>query len=367
MRNKITKALLLIIIFAGANAFAQGAKQAPLPKLKFRQGDTYSVKSVEKLVITMQFSQVDSALVEPSTRFTTYYFTERIDTVYSDGSADFATSLDSFKTKIIVGEVKDQNEYFRFDSQNDYDIKNRLKDIRALPRAQFLGQTLKYRVATDGMIMQFYNLSNFQQLAVARAFDNDIMQAMYSLSDSLRLGQLLEHGFGTLAAGSNPSVTTPYTMTEIHVDRNLTVKYDGKEHIGFQGKFSNEPEKVAYLEGINFLMDLTKFKGGLRGECIYKNGYIASGTTTDSASMVLIVPGDQIKNVVSRTFTVEREPLKVLRGATIHYKEIETHRAEYKEKEEKDDPNTLHVKVDMNTGEVIGGNDPKDTVKTDHH
>jgi hypothetical protein len=83
--------------------------------------------------------------------------------------------------------------------------------------------------------------------------------------------------------------------------------------------------------------------------------------------MVLIVPGDQIKNVVSRTFTVEREPLKVLRGATIHYKEIETHRAEYKEKEEKDDPNTLHVKVDMNTGEVIGGNDPKDTVKTDHH
>jgi hypothetical protein len=366
MRKNLALLFSIFAVLAG-NVFAQGVKQQPMPKLKFRQGDSYVVKSEEKLIIRMQFSQVDSALVEPSTRFTTYYFTERIDTVFSDGSANFASSLDSFKTKIIVGEVKDQNEYFRFDSQNDYDIKNRLKDIRALPRAQFLGQTLRYRVANDGTIMQFYNLANFQQLAVARAFDNDIMQAMYSLSDSLRIGQLLEHGFGTLAAGSNPTVTTPYTMTEIHVDRDLTIKYDGKEHISFQGKFSNQPEKITYLEGINFPMDLTKFKGGLRGECIYKNGYIASESSTDSASMVLVVPGDEIKNNVSRTYTVEREPLKVLRGATIHYKELETHTAEYKEKEEKEDPNTLHVKVDLNTGEVTPVNETKDSTNSQPH
>jgi len=345
--------LLLILGLIAINGFAQKGKEVALPKLTFKVGDAYSVKSVESLVIRMQFSQVDSALVEPSTRITTYYFTENIAKVYPDGSADFATTVDSFTTKIYVGQVKEESEYFRFDSKNEFDIMNRLKDIRAIPRAQFLGQTLKYKVANDGRLILVEKLDSFREVARSSAFDYDIHQAMLSLSDSLRVGQLLEHGSSVLAG----SVVLPYTITEVHVDKTLSIT-TGKDKITFAGTLTNPPEKLEYLEGIAFPMNVSKFKGGTRGMAVISNGYIASSQVTDSASMVITIDAEVIQDIVHREFNVIRVPLKVLKGGTIHYEERESHKAEYKEPVVKPDDVEINLNVDTGETKVIT-NSPK--------
>lgn len=352
--------LLLILGLIASGGFAQKAKEVALPKLTFKEGDFYSVKSVEILRMRMQFSQVDSALVDPSTRFTTYFFTENITKVYPDGSADFATSVDSFTTKIYVGEVKEQNEYFRFDSKNEFDIMNRLKDIRAIPRAQFLGQTLKYRVGNDGRILFFENLNTFREGAISRAFESDITQAMLSLSDSLRVGQLLEHGSSVLAGNT----TTPYTMTEIHVDKTLSVT-SGKDKLSFKGTFTNHPTKLEYLEGIAYPMNLTSFKGGTRGSSVLLGGYISASEVTDTASMVITIDAEVIQNDVHRSYSVVRKPLKMLKGGVIKYEERESRKAEYKEPVDNPDDVQINVNVDTGESEVIHSKKtPADSTRT---
>jgi hypothetical protein len=72
--------------------------------LKFHQGELRRVKIQEVLKLFMIFPGVDSELAQPSVRTTDYSFTERVDTVFSDGSAMIAATLDSFKTAIMIGE-----------------------------------------------------------------------------------------------------------------------------------------------------------------------------------------------------------------------------------------------------------------------
>src|SRR5947209_6962791 len=125
--------LCSFLIVVTTSAFAQQAL-----KLHFKQGDFYHLKLNEVLFLSESTSQVDSENAEPSWRMTEYNFTETIDSVYPDGSASIGATLDSFSTRIMVKETTERNEFFRFNSNNEGDIRNRLRDIRALPRAQFL-------------------------------------------------------------------------------------------------------------------------------------------------------------------------------------------------------------------------------------
>ncbi len=314
----------LSVMFLQTNAFAQ--KETPL-KLKFIEGNSYTVKMTEVLFIKQQTSQVDSEMVEPSTRTSVYNFTETVEKVNPDGSAQMASTLDSFTTRIIVGKIDDRNEFFRFNSNNEYDLQNRLKDIRALPRAQFLGQTLHYTLGSDGLVKNFQNLSAFQLATIARSFEYDMLHAMMSFSDSLRIGQLLEEGFGAVAAfsdGNKGKIKTPYTMAEIHVTRNLTAHKTG-DQINYSGSFSDVPDKIEYLEGIAFPMNLEHFKGGSYGSVIMKDGMVSSGTSVDTAKMDLHIDTETINNEIVRHLTFEREPIKVLRGANLQVKEIKSH------------------------------------------
>ncbi len=307
-------------------AFAQ--KETSL-KLKFIEGNSYTVKMTEVLFIKQQTSQVDPEMVEPSTRTSVYNFTETVEKVNPDGSAQMASTLDSFTTRIIVGKIEDRNEFFRFNSNNDYDLQNRLKDIRALPRAQFLGQTLHYTMGSDGLVKNFQNLSGFQLATIARSFEYDMLHAMMSFSDSLRIGQLLEQGFGAIAAIGDENkgkMQTPYTMTEIHVTRKLTAHKKSNE-INYSGSFTDVPDKIDYLEGIAFPMNVEHFTGGSYGTVIMKDGIPASGTSVDTAKMDLHIDTEIIKNEIVRHLSFEREPIKVLRGTTFKIKELESHHA----------------------------------------
>lgn len=294
-------------------------------QIKFKEGDSYHVKMSETLYLRMQTSQVDSSMVEPSTRVSEYDFTETIEKVNPDGSAVFASTLDSFTTRIIVGKLDDRNEFFRFNSNNSYDLQNRLKDIRALPRAQFLGQTIRYTLGTDGLVKNFLNLSNFQVSTIARNFEYDMLHAMMSLSDSLRVGQLLEHGFGAIAAfsdGNKGMISYPSTITELHGIKKLKAERKG-DQITFTGDYENIPEKIDYLEGIAFPMGVENFVGKTRGSVTLKEGIAVRGMSVDSGKLDLHVDTETINDVIVRNVTFHRQPVKVLRGATIRIKEIE--------------------------------------------
>jgi hypothetical protein len=168
---------------------------------------------------------------------------------------------------------------------------------------------------------------------------------MLSLSDSLRVGQLLEHGSRVLA-GSDVS---PYTITEIHVDRQYSVT-PGKGKLLFTGTLSNAPKSLEYLEGIAFPMELSKFKGGTRGTVVLTKGYVSSSEVTDSASMIITIDAEVINNDVYRTYTVSRKPLMMLKGGTIEYKELESHKAEYKEPVA--NPDDIEINMNVDTGEI---------------
>jgi len=334
---KIFLILTIAVVILHTNAFAQ--KDKPL-KIKFSEGDHFTVKVTEILYIRQQSSQVDSENVDPSWRTTVYNFTEAIEKINPDGSALVASTLDSFTTRIVVRDNIDRNEYFRFNSNSEYDLQNRLRDIRALPRAQFLGQTIRYTLGTDGLVKNFENLSSFQQNTIARAFDYDMLHAMMSLSDSLRVGQLLEEGFGAVAAfsdGNNGTLHTPYTMTEIPVTRNLKAVKKG-DNITFTGEFTNAPDSTQYLEGIAFPMNLQHFKGASSGHIVFKDGVALSGSALDTASLELHIESDVIHEQVSRNTTFERVPIAVLRGKDIKIKEVKSHRAETKETKIEGDP-----------------------------
>lgn len=343
-------------------AFAQAAKNSA-PTIVFKEGALYSVRSSENLWIRMQSSQVEESMVDPSTRISNYYITERIEKVYPDGSADIAATLDSFTTKIYVGAMNESNEYFRFNSTNDFDIENRLKDIRALPRAQFLGHTLKYTIGNDGLIRSFANLKDFQSDAISRAFEYDITQAMLSLSDSLRVGQLLEQGFGAIAAaGKIPTgeMQLPYTVTEIHTTRSLKTKNLPGGVITFTGQFIDPPTKITYLEGMAWEMGLSNFKGGTFGSVAVKNGVVTSAEVVDSASMLISLDSERIKSAVHRKYSVTRTPLQVTQG-TVTVREIKSHKAEYKEKDLPDDSDA--IQIDVGTGKVVYPKVKQDSTK----
>lgn len=333
MKKILLFAILAAFTFtAHLSAFAQ--KDAP-PRIKFKEGESFHVKVTEVLFIKQQTSQVDPEMVEPSTRTSVYNFTESIEKVNPDGTALIAATLDSFTTRIIVGKIDDRNEFFRFNSNNDYDLQTRLKDIRALPRAQFLGQTLRYTLGADGLVKSFENLSSFREATIARSFEYDMLHAMMSFSDSLRIGQLLEQGFGALAcftSGKQPSgrVTTPYTMAEIHVTRNLTANREG-DQFDFKGTYSDTPEKIDYLEGIAFPMNVEHFIGGSYGSIVFRNGVITGGSAVDTAKMDLHVDTEVINNEIVRHVTFEREPVAVIRGTQFKIKELETHHTAPKE------------------------------------
>jgi hypothetical protein len=301
------------------------ADKKPQPKITFKEGGSYHVVLNETLRLTQQFSQVDSALVEPSTRFTTYHFTENIDKVFPDGSALVAATLDSVMTKIFVSEVIDRNEYFRFNSNNDYDIGNRLRDIRALPRAQFLGQTLRYVLSPDGRIHHFENLSAFQNGIIARAYDYDMLHALLSFTDSLRVGQLLEQGSGAFAAASGNKVTIPYTLTEINVTGEISATATDKR-LDYRGVFKNPPAKVDYLEGIAYPINISDFSGGMKGSLTIENGLVTSQQQTDSATMKLSAEGDAFRNDIYRKVTLTRTENEGLRGAQINVKELRSYK-----------------------------------------
>ncbi|MEP7235442.1 MAG: hypothetical protein ABI778_09120, partial [Ignavibacteriota bacterium] len=326
MKFLLNTCLIIVAFFAASPAYSQ--KDAPL-KLNFKEGNSYHVKVTEVLYLKQQAPQVDADMVEPATRTSIYNFTETIEKLNPDGTALVASTLDSFTTKIIVGKIDDRNEFFRFNSNNEYDLQNRLKDIRALPRAQFLGQTLRYTLGADGLIKNFQNLSGFQLATVARSFEYDMLNAMLSLSDSLRIGQLLEEGFGAIAAfadGGKGKIQTPYTIAEIHVTRNLSVNRKG-DQLNYTGSFDAPPAKIDYLEGIAFPMKVENFKGGCYGSVIMHDGIAASGSAVDTANMDLHVDTEIYKSEIVRHLDFQREPIKVLRGATIQIKEIKSHTA----------------------------------------
>lgn len=318
MMNRIRTTVLLAIVLSIALVVSPLRAQ----KLQFVAGTSFHVHLDEMLKLTQRLSQVDSALVEPSFRFTTYDFTEIIKSVNPDGSAVVASSLDSFTTKIFVGKVVDRQEYFRFNSNNEYDLANRLKDPRALPRAQYLGQTLEYTLEPSGLIRNFENLSAFQTATIASGYDYDMMHAMMAFADSLRVGQLLEQGNGALAAlAAGGSIALPYALTEIHLTKSMTVKAQG-EHINYSATYEHPPERTDYLEGISFPINIKDFKGAARGSVDLVKGTIVQQEETDSASMMLFLDTEQIKNEIYRTMTLTRTPNKVLRGVDVIIREI---------------------------------------------
>ncbi len=352
-------AFLTIAIFTIENtAFAQ--KEKPVA-IKFREGESYHVKMTEVLYIKQQTSQVDPDMVEPSTRTSVYNFTETIEKINPDGSAKMASTLDSFTTRIIVGKIDDRNEFFRFNSNNENDLQARLKDIRALPRAQFLGQTLRYTLGADGLVKNFENLSGFQLGTIARSFEYDMLHAMMSFSDSLRIGQLLEQGFGAIAAlsnGKNGTIEGPYTVAEIHVERKLTAHRNGNQ-IDYNGTFSDVPEKIDYLEGIAFPMALEHFKGGSYGSVIIKDGIVVNGSAVDTAKMDLHIDSEVITNEIVRHLKFEREPIKVLRGTTVKIKELEMHHTPPKEPKMDEDPSVKIIEGHSIPDSVIYKTAPK--------
>jgi len=319
-------------------------------KLSFKEGAVFHVKATEQLKLTMQSSQVDSALVEPAIRITEYHITETIEKVLPDGSAQIASTLDSFKTTIYINKVDDRNEFFRFNSTNEFDIQNRLKHISALPRAQFLGQTLRYTIGTDGLIRSFANLKDFQSATIGRAFEYDMMRALLSFSDSLRVGQLLEQGAGALAAlnAASKPLQIPYTLTEIKLDREISATQKPDGSITYEGKLVNAPKSIEYLEGIDTKMEIANFRGTTKGSVRPTGGIVTEQSLTESGSMVLKIDVEEIKHAIDRQYSLTREPIKVMRGAKVTIQDKESHKAEWKEPK----PDPEMIMIDPLTGKM---------------
>ena len=217
------------ICFFIACVFSTGmlrAQPASEFRLHFVQGDLHRVVTKEILRLFMHFPQVDPSDAKPSIRTTIYSFSERVDSVLPDGSAVIAASLDSFKTGINFGEGPHAENFFRFNSADDWSITHELHDIKVLPRAQFLGHTILFVMRPDGTIARFINLNDFHANAIGHGYQYDMVHAMLSLTDSLRMGQLLEFGMGGMAAANGP-YTSPSTTTEIPVTRTVYATRDG--------------------------------------------------------------------------------------------------------------------------------------------
>src|SRR5581483_3655408 len=262
-------AILFFVVFRGP-LFAQPAH---VLKLDFKPGDVHHVVITEVLRLAMHFPQVDEHDARPSIRTSVYSFTETIDSLSPNGFAYVSASLDSFRTGINFGEGPNAENFFRFNSAQDYDIQHELHDIKVLPRAQFLGHILRFVMRPDGTIARFINLQDFHDDAVGKGYDYDMVHAMLSLTDSLRMGQLLELGFGGLAAQASP-YTSPSTATEIPITRTVSATPGKNGSLEFHVTYFDPPKHVDYLEGIATPLGINRFYGAGHGALLMRDGFL---------------------------------------------------------------------------------------------
>lgn len=320
MNMRLIRIVMLMILSLATTVQAQ----EPL-RLKFKAGEQNRLNIIEELKLTLFQPQVDDEFIEPSVRVFDYSFTENVEQVYDDGSAKVAITLDSFKTVTYIGEGKGREEYFNFNSSYDTDLRQKFRDIKAYPRAQFLGHTLRFTVGADGMIRGFDNLAEFQVAATGKGFEYDMVRAILALSDTLRMGQLLEQGFGGLAALDQPNYITNSTVTEIPVQRAIRSTRKG-DSIFVTAKYSNPPERIEYLEGVAIPIILKNFGGDGNGKFVVKKGKMIWGQFSDSSMVDLNIDPEVIPYKAIRNVTVRRSPIEVVRGANVKINETEQHR-----------------------------------------
>ena len=328
MRIRNFNFLLVISLFAGGGS-AYGQASSPF-RLQFHEGDLHRVVTKEVLRLAMHFPQVDANDARPSIRTTVYSFTEMVDSILPDGSAIIGASLDSFKTGINFGEDAQAENFFQFNSADEHDISHELHDIKVLPRAQFLGHTIQFVMRPDGTIERFLNLEDFHQTAVGHGYEYDMVHAMLSLTDSLRMGQLLEYGMGGMAA-VNAAYSSPSTTTEIAVTRKVTARKVGKESLKVSSQYFDPPQRIEYLEGIATPMSILHYYGGGTGELALKDGFLKHSFFQDTAKVQLQIDIDTVPEEITRTVTTDVYPIAVLRASKITIKEIQVHRGEYKD------------------------------------
>lgn len=320
MNMKLIRIAILVVFAFAANAQAQ----EPL-RLKFKEGEQNRLNIVEELKLTLYQPQVDGEFIEPSVRIFDYSFTENIEKVLPDGAAQFAITLDSFKTVTYIGEGRGRQEYFTFNSSYDADLRQKFRDIKAYPRAQFLGHTLRFTVGPDGMIRNFDNLAEFQVAATGKGFEYDMVRAILALSDTLRMGQLLEQGFGGIPALDKSNYVANSTVTEIPVSRSIKSIRKG-DSIFVTAKYSNPPERIEYLEGVAIPIILKNFGGEGKGKFVVKKGKVVWGQFSDSSMVDLNIDPEVIPYKAVRNVTVMRSPIEVIRGGNIKLNETEQHR-----------------------------------------
>ncbi|HWF45194.1 MAG TPA: hypothetical protein VG537_11175 [Candidatus Kapabacteria bacterium] len=350
MKFKFTIVLVLLsfsILTYGRGADARGAGASKY-HLDFREGDIHRVVITEVLRLEMHFPQVDSDQTRPSVRTSNYSFTETVQKVLPDGSAIIGATLDSFKTAIAIGEGANAEDFFHFNSAYSGDIEHFLHDIKVLPRAQFLGQTLLFTMRQDGTIHDFQNLQSFHDDAVGKGYDYDMVHAMLSLTDSLRIGQLLELGFGGLA-GTGQQYTSLSTATEIPITRSVTSR-SNRNSITVRATYFEPPKNIDYLEGIATPLIIKQFRGGGMGTIEMKDNFITHSIYRDTANVFLGVDIDNVPEEITRIVTTDVYPVAVLRGGTVSIKEIEVHKGTPK------DPNAEAMKrmnvIDPETGKI---------------
>jgi hypothetical protein len=347
---KISLFLLVALCGWHGSILAQNAGDY---RLKFREGDIRRVVITEVLRLHFHFEQVDSADAHPSIRTSNYYYTQTVQKVLPNGDAVIGSTLDSFQTGITVGEQKNAEVFFKFNSNGSWDIQHEFHDIRILPRAQFLGNTLKFTMRPDGTIANFINLQDFHDNAIGRGYDYDMVHAMLSLTDTLRMGQLLEFGFGGLAAVGKEYVS-PSTATEIPITRSVAAAQNGKGSLSVRVSYDNPPQKIDYLEGIAMPLGIVSFNGGGSGEIDFKDGFLKHSVFRDTANVVLSVDVDTVPEEITRTVTTDVYAIPVLHGGTISIKEIKSHRAPPKDLNKDQNP------ADSTTSQQPG-QDPSET------
>jgi len=336
--------LMAVLLARGAvlPACARGQESSPtkgmelitrLPSefhLQFHEGDMHRVVTAEVLRLAMHFPQVDASGARPSIRTSVYSFTETVQQVLPDGSAIIAASLDSFKTGIDFGEGKNAENFFRFNSADDWSITHELHDIKVLPRAQFLGHIIRFEMRPDGTISRFLNLDDFHDDAVGHGYDYDMVHAMLSLTDSIRMGQLLEYGMGGMAALHGP-YTSPSTATEIPITRRVTASREGNGKLKLAATYFDPPQRIEYLEGIATPMGILYFYGGGKGDLTISDGYLKHSAYRDTANVRLAVDIDTVPEEITRTVTTDVYPIPVMHASKITIREIKSHRGVLKD------------------------------------
>lgn len=319
---------LIVALVLGLSSAAMSQPVA----LVFKEGEHTRVNIREVLKLTLFQPQVEDEFVQPSVRNFDYSWTERVEKVNDDGTALIAITLDSFQTTTFIGEGKGAEEYFRFNSTDEYDLRKNFRDIKTYPRGQFLGQTLRFTIGPDGLIRSFENLDGYKVAAQGKGFDYEMVRAILALADERRLGQLLEQGFGAIAALNRKDVTTPFTMTEVPVDRELESRKKG-DTLVVKARYTNPPQRIEYLEGIAIPIVLTNFGGEGSGKAVVKKGKFVWGSYQDSAMVTLNIDPEVIPYKAVREVTVRRSPIDVIRNAKVTIRETEQHTAKPKDPE----------------------------------